>query len=362
MRTRRIARLAWHGARIAAGAAAVTRIARGADRRPPLTPGAPAPPGTVSVIVPARDEERRLGACLDGLAGAGAHEVIVVDDRSTDATATIARAAGARVVDGSPLPDRWAGKCWALQQGLAAATGDWVVCLDADTRPRPGLLAAAVTEAEQGGWDLLTLGARFDCGTTGERVLHPSMLATLLYRFGPPGTRSLPPAERTVANGQCMVARRAAWSAWGGMGPVAGSLVEDVALARHLAHRGRRVGFLDGTALLDVDMHDDAADAWRSWGRSLPLAEITPPATMAADLGVVWLAQALPLLRVAAGRGDVLDLALLALRVGVVAATAGAYRDAGPAHWLSPLADLPVAARLTQATVRPERTWRGRTY
>jgi dolichol-phosphate mannosyltransferase len=341
---------------------ALAHIARGARRRPALAPRVGPPPGSVSVIIPARDEEQRLGPCLAGLAEAGATEVLVVDDSSTDRTVEVAEAGSARVVTAGPLPPGWAGKCWALQRGLEVATSDWVVCLDADTRPRPGFLAAAMGEAERGGWDLLSLGARFDCGTTGEQVLHPAMLATLVYRFGPPGAPGPVPPGRVLANGQCLVARRGPLLERGGLAPVAGSLVEDVALARHLAALGWRVGFLDGTRILDVDMHDSALDTWRAWGRSLPLVGIDPPARIAAGLAVVWLAQALPGARLAAGRGDGLDRALLALRLGVVAATAGAYRHRGLAHWLSPLADVAVAARLTAAALRPERTWRGRTY
>jgi dolichol-phosphate mannosyltransferase len=358
----RALRTAWWFARATAGTAAARQIGKGARRLAPLAPVPGAPQGDVSVIIPARDEEHRLGPCLVALAGSGAREVLVVDDGSTDRTAEVARAGGAAVVAAGPLPRGWAGKCWALQRGLEAATGDWVVCLDADTRPDPGFLAGVVAEARRGRWDLLSLGARFDAETAGERWLHPAMLATLVYRFGPPGTVTPPAPDRTMANGQCLIARRGALLAQGGLAPVAGSLVEDVALARHLAGLGWRVGFLDGSRVLEVDMHDSAADAWRSWGRSLPLPGLEPPARAAAGLAVVWLAQALPLTRLALRRGDPLDVALLALRLGLLAATAGTYRRRGLPYWLSPLADLPVAARLTAATLRPERTWRGRSY
>ena len=94
----------------------------------------------------------------------------------------------ARVVAGTDLPPGWVGKPWALQQGLEAATGDVVVSLDADTRPRRGLagaLAAALLDA-----DFVTAGARFACEGPGERLLHPSMLASLVYRYGPADTEA----------------------------------------------------------------------------------------------------------------------------------------------------------------------------
>ena len=89
----------------------------------------------------------------------------MVDDCSADGTAGVARALGARVVAGREPPQGWVGKPWALQQGLEAARGEVVVSLDADTRPRPGLVGAldgALRDA-----DFVTAGARFVCDGAG---------------------------------------------------------------------------------------------------------------------------------------------------------------------------------------------------
>lgn len=351
-------------ARIAAGVVVLGRFLRGARRLPPVTPRpSDEPPGPVSVVIPARDEEARLGRVLAALRhDPQVHEVLVVDDESTDGTADLARALGARVVPGAPLPPGWVGKPWALQQGLQAAEGEWVLCLDADTEPLPGLVAAAVAAAQQHRHDLLTLGARFVCDTPGQRFLHPAMLTTLLYRFGPPGRRSLPPPHRVVANGQCLLARRQPLLAAGGFALAAANLTDDVALARRLAALGWRVGFLDGTRAVEVRMHDTAAQVWRNWGRSLPMPDTTSLRWQALDLATVWLTQGLPLIRLLAGRADRIDAALLGLRLAALLAQSGAYRSRGPLYWLSPLADPAVSVRLTTATVRPGRTWRGRTY
>jgi len=153
----------------------------------------------VSVVVPARNEERRLRPCLEGLrADPDVGELIVVDDCSEDGTAALARSLGARVVEGKPLPGGWVGKPWALEQGLEAATGEVVVSLDADTRPRPGLVGALAEALEEADW--VTCGPRFVCESAGERLLHPSMLASLVYRYGPSDVDAAP---RVVANGQC---------------------------------------------------------------------------------------------------------------------------------------------------------------
>jgi dolichol-phosphate mannosyltransferase len=343
----------------AAAGAVLARLARGRDRLPPLAAAAPA--RSVSVVVPARDEAGRIGPCLEALRGdAGVGEVIVVDDRSRDGTAALARSLGARVIEGAELPAGWVGKPWALQQGLEAAAGDVVVSVDADTRPRPGLaraLAAALRDA-----DLVTAGARFACDTAGERLLHPSMLATLVYRFGPADATRLPRAVRAISNGQCTAVRRADLLAAGGYALAAGHMTDDAALARGLARRGWRIAFHDCAALIDVDMHDSAREVWDEWGRSLAMPDVTPRAWQAADLAVVWLVMALPVLRLAAGRPTRLDAALLAVRAALLLALRPAYARRGAPFWLSPLADPAIAVRFTASALRPTRAWRGRTY
>ncbi|MEV4071357.1 glycosyltransferase [Nonomuraea fuscirosea] len=313
------------------------------------------------MVIPARDEAARIGPCLRAvLADPGVSEVIVVDDGSSDGTADVAARLGAEVVTSAPLPPGWIGKQWALRQGVAAARGEVVVTLDADTRPGPGLFGALTRALDQ--YDLVSAGPRFRCDGRFERALHASMLAGLVYRFGPIGPPTAPPPHRTIANGQCLAFRRARMVEADGFARVRDRMTDDVALARHLAGRGWKVGFLDAADLLQVDMHDSAGELWREWGRSLSLGDVTGPGWQAGDLAVIWLTGALPVLRLASGRASGLDLALLAVRLLVAGALRGSYRGPGAELLLSPLLDPAVAARLTHATLRPARTWRGRTY
>lgn len=350
-------------ARLAAAVVALVRLAGAARTDPPLAPsGALGPSADVTIVVPARDEARRIGPLLDVIVGApGVAEVVVVDDGSTDATAEIAERAGARVVSGSPLPDGWAGKAWALQQGLESARTAWVVTLDADTRPNPDLATAAVARAVADDHVLLTVAGSFECPTAPLRWLHPAMLTTLVYRFGPPGRRGVRPG-RIMANGQCMVVHRERFLALGGMAMVAGHPVEDVALARHLALDGHRVGFVDGSSLLRVRMYESFGDAWRGWGRSLALPGVEPRHRQLGDLAVVALAQTLPSLRLFTRRADVVDLVLVLGRVGTLVGTSRSYDRRGLAYWASPLADGPATVALAGGLIRRRQTWRGRVY
>lgn len=339
----------------------LSRLARGRTRRPPLTPGETG--ARVSVVVPARDEEQRIGPVLRAIAGT-VHELIVVDDGSTDGTADLARAHGARVLAAPPLPPGWVGKPWALQHGLEQATGDVVVTLDADVRPEPGLVGALVTALlaapER---TLLTATVRFACETPGERLLHPAFLASLVYRFGPGDVDGFQPRPgRALANGQCLAARRRPLLDAGGFAAGADHTADDVALARALRRRGWGLLTVDAADLLEVRMYETTAETWRGWSRTLMAPSATGPAWQALDVATLWAVQALPLPRLLARRGTKLDVALVALRLALHAAFRRTYRTHDAAFWLAPLTDLPAVARLTWSVLRPDRTWRGRDY
>jgi dolichol-phosphate mannosyltransferase len=352
-------------AQLAAGGVVLARLAQGRRRRPPLGAGdVPAPAATVSAVVPARDEEHRLGRCLEGLlADDDLLEVIVVDDGSTDGTAALARAAGARVLAGAPLPLGWTGKAWALQQGIEAAQGELVLHVDADARPRPGLARALVATAAEHRDDVLSAGPAFRCATVPDRVLHPAFLATLPYRYGVGdalGRRPRP--SRAVLNGQCVLLPRARFLQGGGYGRVSEHMTEDLAVARSLAAEGWAVGFVDATALLEVEMYASARETFSGWGRSIAGADVTPPAAQALDVATLWLTCGLPVLRLAGRHATAADRVLLAVRGLLAARLAGQYRPRSALALLAPLADPLVAARVTAAALRPSRTWRGRRY
>jgi dolichol-phosphate mannosyltransferase len=361
----------WTLMRLIAGVWAIRQLLGASRAAPPITPVIGSTDveaeKQITVVIPARDEETRIGPVLAAMVNApGVAEVIVVDDNSTDQTATIAAAAGARVLTGAPLQPGWAGKAWALHQGVAEVRTPWVMTLDADTAPDPGLGMAVVTRAADQGCDVMTVAGRFYCPTSGARWLHPAFLTTLVYRFGPPGVAGVP-ADRMMANGQCMVARTEVWAAEGGMEPVAGELVEDVAFVRHYARRGHAVGFLDASEMLTVRMYEDAKDTWKGWGRSIALPGVETPARQWRDLAMVVVTQAAPLPRILSGRGDLIDLGLLALRLGTLVGTRRAYTSARNrsdrlAYWASPLADPIAALAIARGILNPRQQWKGRVY
>jgi dolichol-phosphate mannosyltransferase len=371
----------------------LARLMPGRRRRPPVDPASrPAQPTSVSVVVATLNEAKRLAPCLEGLMAQGPtlREVLVVDSRSTDGTRELVAAAAARdprirLLTDPPLPPGWLGKVWALEHGRQAASGEWLLGIDADTVPVPGLVDAAVAAAQADRFDVASFSPRFDGQTAAERWLHPAMLTTLVYRCGAVGATQ-PPPDRVLANGQCFLARRDVLERHGGYAPARGSFSDDVTLARHLAARGVRVGFLDGSRLIAVRAYETMAEMWREWGRSFDLKDATPAWRRWFDVALVWSTQALPLpiligLAVwalpgggAAGAvaGDprwILPQALalvngsaLLVRLMLLVALRGSYARRGLPFWLGWTADLPAAWRLTLSTWRQPRQWRGRQY
>jgi dolichol-phosphate mannosyltransferase len=349
--------------RSTATAVVVARLGRIVLARQPVRRAVSPCTTTISVVIPARNEAGRIVPLLGAMIGApGVSEVIVVDDESTDGTASIAAAAGAGVVSAGGRPSGWAGKSWALQCGLHAASSDWIVTLDADARPDPGLPSAVVARAEVDGTDLLTVAGRFRGHAAGARWLHAAMLTTLVYRFGAPGRSPLPAPHRVLANGQCMAFRRTALLELGGLSPVSGAVVEDVALARHLARAGRRVDFLDASDLLHVELYDSLAATWSGWGRSIGLPGVEPRWRQLVDVVTLTLTLPVPVLRLAVGRVDPIDLVALAARLGTLVGTSRAFARRDLAYWLSPLADAVAIAALIRNLSARRQTWSGRSY
>jgi len=120
--------------------------------RPCIAAGVPGPPPSVSVIIPARDEEHNLPMLLRSLASQPVKppEIIVVDDGSTDRTAELAGQLGATVIASKPLPEGWRGKTWACHQGAQVASGELLLFVDADTWFEPDGLARVLSGYEGG--------------------------------------------------------------------------------------------------------------------------------------------------------------------------------------------------------------------
>src|SRR5512146_2013470 len=143
----------------------------------------------ISLLVPARDEGRRLPAALAGMRAQDVAEIIVLDDQSGDDTAAVVRRAAAadarvRLLRGTPPPPGWSGKNWACHQLAAAARGDVLLFCDADVLLAPGAVDACLTQLRAQRADVFSVFPRQHTRMLGERLLVP-LIDDVLLAFLP---------------------------------------------------------------------------------------------------------------------------------------------------------------------------------
>jgi hypothetical protein len=338
-------------------------------RRPPGEP--PPVRRPVTVVLPVRDEEAQVGACLDAvLAQRGVPDlrVVVVDDGSRDRTAEVVRAVAdprVRLVDAGPLPTGWLGKPHACAVGTVTENGpdDGVlVFVDADVRLFPDAIAGAVAVLDGSGLDLVSPWPRPLSGGPAERLVQPLVpwlwATTLPLRVADRARRP----SLAAAIGQFVVVRRGAYARAGGHAAVRGEVLEDVALLRAVKRSGGRGGPVSGASLAACRMYEGwpavrdgyAKSLWAAVGGS-PGASLAAAALLGA-VGVVPAVAALTgsragLVGYAAGvAGRAISAALTGSRV---------WPDA-LAHPVSLLLLDVIAVRSVVGHRRGTLTWRGR--
>ena len=243
------------------------------DEIPPEAPLA-------SVIVPARNEAHNIERCVRSISSSRwpALEVIVVDDRSEDATGALARALAAndgrvRVIDGAPVPDGWFGKQWACAQGAIAASGSTLIFTDADTVHAPTLVPRSLHAMRARALDFLTVGGFQELGSFWERVVMPQVFYMIATRYGGAGAVNRARRSRDkIANGQYLCFTRACYDAIGGHASVRGKAAEDLALAQLVHARGMRGELVMGEHELSTRMYTSLAEIVNGWTKNMVTA------------------------------------------------------------------------------------------
>lgn len=231
----------------------------------------------VSVIVPARNERRNIGRCVQSILASDypAFEIIAVDDHSTDGTGEVARAIAAsdarlRVIDAPPLPTGWFGKQWACAAGASTARGDLLIFTDADTRHAPDLMARAVNALRQRNADMLSVAGHQEMHSFWERVVQPQVFGLLALRYGSgEAVSNTRRPENAIANGQFILMRREAYEAMGGHSIVRDRVAEDLGLAQEFVRAGRRIALLAGIDQLSTHMYASLAELVRGWRKNI---------------------------------------------------------------------------------------------
>jgi glycosyltransferase involved in cell wall biosynthesis len=255
----------------------------------------------VSIIVPARNEEASLAACLESLVAQQGvpFEILVVDDHSTDRTREIAASfPGVCVIEAGPLPGGWTGKNNAVSTGAREAKGEWLLFTDADTVHVAGSLARAVKEAEENNADLLSYSPEQIAVTFWEMATLPVVFAELARQY-PPSKVSDPNSPAAAANGQYILIRRDAYDVVGGHAAVAHDILEDVALARAVKRSGRKIRFRYAPTAVRTRMYRNFGQLREGWTKNLALLFPNPGRLAAKTLllwGFAWGLFAIPLL------------------------------------------------------------------
>jgi hopene-associated glycosyltransferase HpnB len=320
------------------------------SQRLPRVGGEPDAWPDVVAVVPARNEAEMLPVTLPALLGQeypGELTVIVVDDGSSDGTGEVAAriAAGSgrtfQVISGAPPPDgeRWAGKVWAMAQGLRAAgpgPDGYVLFTDADIAWEARTLRRLVAAAEGDDRDLVSQMALLRTATGWERVVVPAFVYFFAQLY--PFRRVNVPGSRTAAAaGGCMLIRHGALEKAGGLAPISGALIDDVAMGRMIKRQRGRCWLGLSRQVVSVRPYPRLASLWQMVARSAYTQLRYSPVLLAGTLAGLLFLYALP------PAGAVTGLAVLLAGGAGATATAALTLGAGLAGWaLMSLSYLPM--------------------
>jgi len=230
----------------------------------------------VTAIVPARDEEPVIAACVESLARQPEiTEILVVNDESSDRTAEIIRELMVKIphlkiLEVRGVPTGWLGKNYAVSTGASQATGAWLLFTDADAQHEPGAARRALELAHETGAALVSFSPEQVTQRWYEKALIPFVYCRLAKYFSFDAVND-PASDAAAANGQFLMVRRDAYDAIGGHESVAGEVLEDVALARRVKSAGFRLWFASGEGIVRVRMHRSFAAMWQGWKKNLYL-------------------------------------------------------------------------------------------
>lgn len=228
----------------------------------------------VSAIVPARNEEAVIAACVESLVvQTEIAEILVIDDQSSDHTAEIVRSLSTRypkvkLLEATELPPGWVGKSNAVWIGAREAYGEWLLLTDADAVHAPDSAAKALSIATESGAALVSFSPQQLMETWYEKAVIPYVFIRLSSRFRFVDVND-PRKSAAAANGQFILIRRDAYDAVGGHASISGEVLEDVALAGRVKAAGYRIWFGSGKGIVRVRMYRSFAALWEGWKKNL---------------------------------------------------------------------------------------------
>lgn len=230
-------------------------------------------PPLVTIMVPARNEEKNIRECLESLGRQDYpnYEIIVVNDRSTDRTAAIVEEIqrshrNVNLIENSELNEGWSAKNFALYRGVQDAKGIWYLFTDADTRHHPKCLSQAVNYVMDKKVDMLTILPTLETRTFWEKLVQPIAAAVLLLSF-PIKKANNSRQKIAIANGQFILIKKESYFKFGGHKGLKEHLLEDVAMAKAVKHGGDVLSVVIGPELYRTRMYVNFLEIWTGWTR-----------------------------------------------------------------------------------------------
>lgn len=215
---------------------------------------------TVSVIVPARNEDETLASCLDSLARQDYQnlEILTVNDRSSDRTPEIMRNFASKdsrfkVIEIQELPKGWLGKNHALQKGATAALGEILLFTDGDVIFEPSAIREAIEILEAHQLDHLVLAPKFPTGKTLLAAMQCFFSVIFLAAIRPSRIGRSP--RFYIGSGSFNMVSRAAYVRSGEHRRLRLEVIDDVMLGKSLVQASARQAFVDGGGLVKVEWY-----------------------------------------------------------------------------------------------------------
>ena len=257
-------------------------------KTPDVNSKIPQPAPLISVLVPARDEEANIRTCLESLQQQDYpnFEIIVLDDNSTDNTASIVNEMASKdnrihLLYGEPLPDDWAGKPFACYQLAQKAKGLWLLFVDADTIHAPHMLRSVLSLALEQKTSLLSGFPRQLANSLPQKIVIPVMYFIILGWLPLWWLHRSRKPKPSMAIGQFFLFPRDEYWRIGGHKAVHGKIVEDVWMGIEMTRHGGRHIAVDLSPVVSCNMYRDIRSMWHGLGKSIYSIAAMAPISLA---------------------------------------------------------------------------------
>lgn len=228
---------------------------------------------SVSVLIPARNEEANIKRCLRSVLKQDYKnlEIIVLNDNSTDRTEEILNSITdnrLRIISGKVLESGWVGKNFACHQLQMEAKGEYLLFIDADTEMSRGCISGAVSFAVMNETGLLSIMPYEESITFWEKIVIPLLYFAVMAFIPVPMVEGSKRKEFSMGNGQFLLFKRSCYDLIGGHESLKNKIVEDVWISRRVKEFGQKLIFADGTEIMKCRMYKSLTEIWHGFSKN----------------------------------------------------------------------------------------------